>query len=74
MADMLLPKNGDVVVSNRHGTMEPELAIVPARPHMICVTQGEAVAWARGMAREQHVDAWLTEDLTHFLRIASHRS
>ena len=73
MTEARLPSDGDVLVTNPTATVEHEIAIVPAPPHMICATHDEAVAWAKRMARERQVDAWLSEDLRHFLRIASYR-
>jgi hypothetical protein len=73
VTDMLLPRDGDVLVSHPTATREHEIAIVPAPAHMACATHDEAVAWAKRIARERDVDAWLTEDLCHFLRIATHR-
>jgi len=73
MSGRLLPRDGDVVVSKPTAKVEHEIAIVPASPHIVCATHDEAVARANQMARERHVDAWLTEDLRHFLRVASYR-
>jgi hypothetical protein len=73
MTKMIVPADGDILVSNPTATLEHEIAIVPAPPHMVCATHDEAVTWAKRLARERQVDAWLTEDLTHFLRIGSYR-
>jgi hypothetical protein len=40
---------------------------------MTLPTHDAAVATACELARRDHVDAWLTEDHTHYLKIASHR-
>jgi hypothetical protein len=68
-----LPRDGDVLVTNPTATVAHEIAIVPEPPHITCATYDQAVAEAKRMAGERQVDAWLTEDLRHFLRIATHR-
>lgn len=68
------PKDGDVLVSNPSATVEHEVAIVPRAPHITCANHEKAVAEGRQLAEQLKVDAWLTEDNRHFLRIASHRS
>jgi hypothetical protein len=67
------PRDGDVLVSNPTATLEHEISIVPARPHIFCATHAVAVAKARELAKEHHVDAWLTEDHTHYLLLESYR-
>ena len=73
MAGIPVPRDGDVIVSHRTASIELELAIVPAPPHMVCAKHDDAVEWARRLARERQVDAWLTEDLRHFVCVATHR-
>ena len=69
----MIPQAGDVLVSNPTATVEYEVSIVPAVPDIVCPNHDVAVVRARELARERHVDAWLTEDHTHFLKIASYR-
>lgn len=69
----LLPQDGDVLVSNPTATLEHEICIVPQPPHLTCATHDEGIAKAHELAARLHVDAWLTEDHTHFLRIGSYR-
>ena len=69
----MTPKNGDVLVSNPTATIAHDVSIVPAPPDIVCPNHDTAVAKACAMAQELGVDAWLTEDHTHFLKIASYR-
>ena len=68
-----LPQDGDVLVSNPTATVEHEIGIVPSPPHLTCANHDQAVAEGRQLAKHLKVDAWLTEDNTHFLRIATYR-
>ena len=74
MNSIPLPADGDILVTKPTAVVEHEIAIVPASPHVVCATRDEAIAWAHRNARERGVDAWLCEDQTHFLQIASFRS
>jgi hypothetical protein len=67
------PQDGDVLVSNPTATVEYEICIVPRPPHITCPTHDRAVAEGCRLAAELGVDAWLTEDHTHFLRIGTYR-
>jgi hypothetical protein len=67
------PREGDVLVSNPTATLEHEISIVPAQPHIVCATHDIAVAKACELAKAKHVDAWLTENHTHYLLLASCR-
>jgi hypothetical protein len=69
---MPLPQPGDVLVANLAATTEYDVSVVPG-PLVLCGTHRVATAKARDLALELRVDAWLTEDRTHFLRLASHR-
>jgi hypothetical protein len=69
----MTPQRGDVLVSNRTATLEHDLSIVPEKPDLILPNHDSAVALAREMARDRSVDAWLTEDQTHFMKIATYR-
>ena len=68
-----LPQDGDVLISNPTATVEHEISIVPRRPHITCANHDQAVAEGRQLAKELEVDAWLTEDNYHFLRIGTYR-
>lgn len=68
-----LPQDGDILVSNPTATVEHEIGIVPRRPHITCANYDQGVAEARQLAKELAVDAWLTEDNRHFLRIGQYR-
>jgi hypothetical protein len=70
----MAPKPGDVVVSRHVGECEYDVAVVPSPPQIVCATHGQAVSRACLLARQLKVDAWLTDDHTHFLRLACHRS
>ena len=69
----MAPKKGDVLVSNPTATVEYEVSIVPAPPDVFCPNHDAAIARALELAEHRHVDAWLTEDHTHFLKIGSYR-
>jgi hypothetical protein len=66
-------QSGDVLVSHATAVREHEISIVPNAPHAILPTHDAAVADARSEADAKGVDAWLTEDHTHVVKIASHR-
>jgi hypothetical protein len=67
------PQTGDVLVSKATAKVEHEVSIVPAQAHRVCPNHDAAVADAREIAKVRHVDAWLTEDHTHYLKVASYR-
>lgn len=69
----MVPRGGDVLVSNPTATVEHTVSIVPAPPDLICPNHDAAIGKAHELARDRHVDVWLTEDHTHFLKIASYR-
>lgn len=68
------PQDGDVLVSNPTATVEHEICIVPRPPHITCPSHDRAVAQGRQLAEQLKVDAWLTEDNRHFLRIGTYRT
>ena len=68
------PQLGDVLVSNHSATVQHVISIVPRAPHITCPTHRTAVARGGELAKELGVDAWLTEDRTHFLMIGSYRA
>ena len=69
----MYPQPGDILVSRSSGNVEHQVGVVPDPPQESCPTHDQAVQKACSLAEERNVDAWLTEDLTHFLRIATFR-
>jgi hypothetical protein len=67
------PIFGDVLVSKLSARVEHRVDLVPAQPGPVCPNEASAVAEATRLAREHHVDAWLTQDHRHYLKIACHR-
>jgi hypothetical protein len=63
---------GDVLVSHPTAVREHEISIVPHAPYARCPTHDAAVSAARSAADAMGVDAWLTEDQTHIVKITSH--
>ena len=72
-ASLVSVQPGDVLISHPTAVREHEISIVPAAPHVISPTHDAAVTEARLEAETMGVDAWLTEDHTHVVKIASHR-
>lgn len=66
--------SGDVLVSHRRATREHEISIVPNTPHAISPTHDAGMNNGRSEAGAIGVDAWLTEDQTHVVKIASNRT
>jgi hypothetical protein len=71
MADL---KVGDILVSHSSAVCEHQISIVPDAPHASSSTHESALHEGRVKAEVGGVDAWLTEDQTHVMKIASHRS
>jgi len=67
-------KAGDVLVSHPTAVREHEISIIPNAPHAISPTHDAAVRDGCSAADAMGVDAWLTEDHTHVVKIASHRA
>jgi hypothetical protein len=67
------PQNGDILVSNPTATVAYDLTTVGETASVACANHTAAVAQAKELARLRRVDAWLTEDHTHFLKIAAGR-
>lgn len=65
---------GDVLVSHSTAVSEHEISVVPHAPHAVSPTHDVAVGDGRLQADAMGVDAWLTEDHTHVVKIASHRT
>ena len=70
MADL---KVGDVLISHSSAVREHEISIVPDPPHTSSATHESALQEGCGEAEAADVDAWLTEDQTHVVKVASHR-
>ena len=66
-------QSGDVLVSHPTAVREHEISIVPNTPHAVAPTHDAAVSDGRAEADAIGVDAWLTEDQTHVVKIASNR-
>jgi hypothetical protein len=69
----MVPRPGDVLVSNSTATLEHDVSIVPSGAEIVCPTHDTALARAHELAKDRHVDVWLTEDHTHFMKVASYR-
>ena len=67
-------KPGDVLVSHSTAVREHEISVIPNAPHAISPTHDAAVSDGRSQADAIGVDAWLTEDHTHVVKIASNRA
>jgi hypothetical protein len=67
------PRDGDVLVSKPTAIVEHEICVVPRPPHVTSANHERAVAEGRQLAARLKVDAWLTEDNCHFIRIATYR-
>ena len=67
-------KPGDVLVSHPSAVREHEISVIPDVPHARSPTHNAAVADGRSEADARGVDAWLTEDHTHVVKIASNRA
>ncbi len=67
-------KPGDVLVSHSTAVREHEISVIPNAPHAKSPTHDAAVGDGRSEADAKGVDAWLTEDQTHVVKIASHRA
>ncbi len=67
-------QSGDVLVSHSTAVREHEISIVPNAPHALSPTHDAAVSDGRSEADATGVDAWLTEDQTHVVKIASNRT
>ena len=67
-------KAGDVLVSHPTAVREHEISVVPNAPHAMSPTHDAAVRDGCSEADARGVDAWLTEDHTHVVKIASHRA
>ena len=73
-ASLVSVQSGDVLVTHSTAVCEHQISIVPNAPHAISPTHDTAVSDARVEADAKGVDAWLTEDQTHVVKIAAHRT
>ena len=64
-------QSGDVLVSHPTAVREHEISIVPNASHATSPTHDAAVRDGGSEADALGVDAWLTEDQTHVVKIAS---
>lgn len=69
----MFPRPTDMLVSIRSATTDHEVSVVPARATLVFPNHDAAVAKAHELARQGHVDLWLTEDHTHFIKLGSYR-
>jgi hypothetical protein len=67
-------KPGDVLVSHQTAVREHEISIIPNAAHEMPPTHDAAITAGRSEADAMGVDAWLTEDHTHVVKIASNRA
>ena len=65
---------GDVLVSHATAVRDYEICIVPDKAHATAPTHDAAVSDGRSQADAIGVDAWLTEDHTHAVKIGSRRA
>ena len=66
-------KPGDILVSHPTAVREHEISVIPNAAHATSPTHDTAISHGRYEAHAMGVDAWLTEDHTHVVKIASHR-
>ena len=64
---------GDVLVAHPSSVLEHDISIVPEKPHATVPTHREAVELALGEAEALAVDAWVTEDQIHVIKLSTHR-
>ena len=70
----MIPAPGDVLISNPTATIEHCVSIVPEADPILCANHDGAIARAHEIGRDRHVDVWLTEDHTPFLKLGSYRT
>jgi hypothetical protein len=73
-ASLAILQAGDVLVSHPTAVREHDISIVPHAPHTTSPTHDAAVVDGRSEAKTLGVDAWLSEDHTHAVKIASNRT
>lgn len=67
-------KSGDVLVSHPTAVREHAISVIPNAPHATSPSHDAAVSDGRSEADAMGVDAWLTEDQTHVVKIGTHRA
>jgi len=67
-------KPGDVLVARPTAVREHDISVVPDAPHTTSPSHDAAVSEGCAEADARGVDAWLTEDQTHVVKIASNRA
>jgi len=67
------PRSGDVLVSKVTARVEYEVTDGTARLVSAHPNQASGMARAVELAKERKVDAWLTQDHIHFVKISSQR-
>jgi hypothetical protein len=67
------PLAGHLLVSRLAERVELAVSVVPGRAELVCPTHDRAIAKAQELARQRHVDVWLTEGHIHVLKVASYR-
>ena len=70
----LVPQDDDVLVSRVGATGRYSVAVLPEFPHLNLELRSRALEAATLLARDRGVDAWLTEDLIHFVCVARLRA
>jgi hypothetical protein len=65
-------KPGDVLVSHATAVREHEISVIPNAPHALSPTH-DTRSGRGSEADAMGVDAWLTEDHTHVVKIADNR-
>ena len=65
----MAPQPADILVSIRSATTDHEVSVVPADATLVFPNYIAAIAKARELAKKRHVDLWVTEDHTHFMKL-----
>jgi hypothetical protein len=68
-----VPRDDDVLVSREGATGGYSVAVLPQVPHLTRERRARALEMATVLAHDRGVDAWLTEDLLHFVCVARFR-
>jgi hypothetical protein len=73
-ASQKVPTDDDVLVSRVGATGRYSVAVLPELPHLQRERRSRALEAATLLALDRGVDAWLTEDLIHFVCVARFRA
>lgn len=68
-----VPQDGDVFVTRATARRERDVCIVSGHLAATVACLERAIEYARDIARVRRVDAWLTEDHTHFVQVGEFR-